>query len=265
MKLSMARVSVSSCRPHTSSSMDLRGTGLPSRWMRKRSRLASISVRRNTCSRTRNSSRSKWTDLSPKTKVSPGSAGGGGGGGRGGNRRSQPLAAAQESANARDQDGQFEGLRQVVVGARFETQEDVLGMTARGQHQGRNKLPRPPQFAHHGEPILAGQHDVQHHHVEARSVGQQLFERRLPGLHHFHLIALGLQIKTQALGQVQFVFHYEDSAHLAIGSWSAKVLPCPGPSLSAQTRPPCRLATERTMYSPRPVPLMRDASGPGTR
>ena len=95
--------------------------------------------------------------------------------------------------------------------------------------------------------------------------GQQPFERGLPGLHHFHLIALGFQIETQALGQVLLVFDYQNSAHLAIGSCSTKVLPCPGPSLSAQARPPCRLATERTMYRPRPVPLTRAASGPGTR
>jgi len=43
------------------------------------------------------------------------------------------------------------------------------------------------------------------------------------------------------------------------------VEPRPGPSLSAQARPPWRLATLRTMNRPRPVPLMRAASGPGTR
>ena len=138
-------------------------------------------------------------------------------------------------------------------------------MAARGQHQSGNELPRVAQFPHHREPVLAGQHHIQHHHVEPLRARQQPFERRFPRLHHFHPIALGFQVETQALGQVHFVFHYQDSAHLAIGNCSAKVLPCPGPSLSAQTRPPCRLATERTMYSPNPVPLMRDASGPGTR
>src|ERR1035441_2453699 len=140
MKLSMARVSVSSCSPHTSSNMDLRGTGLPSRWIRKRSRFASIRVSGNTWSRTCSSSRSKCTDLSPKVNVSPSSSRGAGVagiaasshppslGGLGGRRRRiprpQPLAAAQQSADTRDQDGQFEGLRQVIVGARFETRSE---------------------------------------------------------------------------------------------------------------------------------------------
>ena len=43
----------------------------------------------------------------------------------------------------------------------------------------------------------------------------------------------------------------------ALGSSSVNVLPWPGPSLSANARPPCFLATERTMNSPRPLPFAR--------
>ena len=60
-------------------------------------------------------------------------------------------------------------------------------------------------------------------------------------------------------------FYYQDAAHGRMGSCMTKVLPRPGPSLSAQARPPWRLATERTMYSPRPVPLTRVAPGPWMR
>ena len=90
-------------------------------------------------------------------------------------------------------------------------------------------------------------------------------ERRLPGFRHLHLVALGFEVETQSFGQVPLVFHHQNAVHLATGNCSTNVLPCPGPSLSAQARPPCRLTTERTMYRPRPVPLTREASGPGTR
>ena len=103
--------------------------------------------------------------------------------------------------------------------------------------------------------------------IEQRLLGHvcKQVQRGLAGFHYPHLIAFGLQIEPQTFGEMQFVFHYQDLSHLATGNRRKKVLPSPAPSLSDQARPPCRLATERTMYNPRPVPFTRDASGPGTR
>ena len=46
----------------------------------------------------------------------------------------------------------------------------------------------------------------------------------------------------------------------AAGSSSVNVLPCPCPALWAKAVPPCLRATERTMKSPRPLPLARTAT-----
>ena len=96
-----------------------------------------------------------------------------------------------------------------------------------------------------GEAVLARQHHVEHHEIEAavRGVGQPL-ERRLAGLDDLDAVALGLEIEAQPLGQVLLVFddqHALRSSCLAAarGSSSVKVLPCPAPSLSAKARPPC--------------------------
>ena len=92
---------------------------------------------------------------------------------------------------------------------------------------------------------------------------QEQLQRRLAGAHHLHRVAFRLEIEPQSLGQVLLVFHHQYSRHFAIGNSTTNVLPRPGPSLSAQARPPWRLATERTMYSPSPVPFTADAMGPG--
>ena len=83
-------------------------------------------------------------------------------------RAGQPFAAAQQAPDAGDQDGQVEGLGEVIVGAGGEALQNVVGMAARGQHQGGNELAGLPHFGHDGEAVLAGQHDVQHHDVERR-------------------------------------------------------------------------------------------------
>src|SRR5579871_199446 len=182
-----------------------------------------------------------------------------------GNRCAEPLAPAQQSPDARNQNCQFERLGQVIVGSRRKALQHVFGMIARRQHQGRNELPALPELRHHRKSVLARQHHVQHHHVEGRIGRGQDFQRRLPGIGHMHLVAIRFQVETQPVGKVLLVFYDKDSAHLAIGNCSTNTLPRPGPGLSAQARPPCRLATERTMYSPKPVPLTREARGPGTR
>src|SRR6202011_4411700 len=105
--------------------------------------------------------------------------------------------------------------------------------------------PRVAHFRDHREAVHARQHHVQNHHVHGRRFRLQHFQRCFPCLHHLDLVALGLEIESQPFGQVLLVFHHQNAAHFTMGSSSTNVLPCPEPSLSAQTRPPCRLATER--------------------
>ncbi len=138
-------------------------------------------------------------------------------------------------------------------------------MCARSEHQGGDELTTGAQLGHHRETVFARQHDVKHQQIEIAGFRQKQLERGLTRVHHLGAVTLGLQIEAQAIGQVLFVFDHQDAAHLATGSCRMKVLPCPGPSLSAHARPPCRRATERTMNKPRPVPFTRVLSGPGVR
>ncbi len=92
-------------------------------------------------------------------------------------------------------------------------------------------------------------------------------DRGLSGLDDFGVVPFGLEIEAKAIREMLFVFDDEDAAHAegAVGSCSVNVLPWPGPGLSANTRPPCLRATELTMKSPSPVPLMRMATASGMR
>ena len=67
------------------------------------------------------------------------------------------------------------------------------------------------------------------------------------GFHDRDLVAFGLEIKAQTLGQMLLILHDQYAAHLAIGNCNVNRLPLPGPPLSAHARPPCLFATERTM------------------
>ena len=120
-------------------------------------------------------------------------------------------------------------------------------MAACRKDQSRDEVAGLPQLRHHREAVFAGQHHVQDHYVEGGRTPCQQIDGGLPGLHRDYLVAFGFEVKAQAVGQVPLVFYHQNTAHGKAGSSSTKVLPRPGPSLSAQARPPCRLATERTM------------------
>src|ERR1051325_6758729 len=136
-------------------------------------------------------------------------------------------------------------------------------MAARRQHEGWNEVSFLAHGGHDRETVDARQHNIEHHDIERR--GPKQVECGLSRIRDVHLVTLELEVEAQPVGQVLFVFHDQNAAHLEIGNWSTNVLPRPGPSLSAQARPPWRLATERTMKRPSPVPLVRSACAPGTR
>ena len=184
----------------------------------------------------------------------------------------RPAAAPQQPAHARQQDGQLERLRQVVVGAGLEAFQHVFGPPPRGQHQHRHELAGLAQRPHHAEAVAPGQHHVENHRGVGRAVAEQPRQRVVAVTVHVHLVSISFEIEAQPLRDVIFVFDDEDAAHRGTGlggvicavtfglafkrgSSSVKVAPVPSPSLCAKTRPPCCLAMVRTMNNPRPVPL----------
>ena len=124
------------------------------------------------------------------------------------------------------------------------------------------------QLLDDGEAVLAGQHHVEHDGVVARAIRQQAIERLLAVAVDVHLVAFGFEVEAQAVGEVRLVFDDQDAAHPSpfdsrplaaraaarsgqapsfCGSSSVNVEPLFSPVLSANTRPPWRLAIERTM------------------
>ena len=128
-------------------------------------------------------------------------------------------------------------------------------------------MAEPPQFGRHRVAVDAGQHHVEHHEVVQLRLRGNPLQRVFAGLGEIDLVLVGFEIEAEAGRQVEFVLHDEDSAHEAevSGSCTVKVVPRPGPSLSAKTVPPCRATTARTMKRPRPAPLMRAVITPGMR
>ena len=177
----------------------------------------------------------------------------------------EPLAPAQQALHARDENRQLEGLGQIVVGARLKSPQHVLGTAAGGEHQHRHELPGAPQLGRHVEPVDAWQHHIEDDEVEP--VGLEQRERPFSRVHHLNVVMFGDEVKPQALGEVLLVFDNEEAAHGGgiSGNCTVNVLPRPEPSLSANTLPPWRAITDRTMNRPRPVPFTRIATAPGTR
>src|SRR5260221_163048 len=88
------------------------------------------------------------------------------------------------------------------------------------------------------------------------------------------LAALRVEVDAQPFREVLLVCDDEDALRHprghqaeagAAGSCSVNVLPWPCPALSAKALPPCFLATDRTMKSPRPLPFVRTATLAGIR
>src|ERR1041384_5879716 len=91
--------------------------------------------------------------------------------------------APRESADARQQLAKGERLREIVVGAGVQAADAIVDGVARGEHEHRRADAALAQIRAEGEAVTAGQHRVEHDHVEgaerrARSSGG---ERRLAG------------------------------------------------------------------------------------
>ena len=100
----------------------------------------------------------------------------------------------------------LEGLRQVVVGARLEAAQHVLGAAPGGEHEHGDERARAPQLGRHVEAVRAGQHHVEQDHVEGGALGEQEFERRLAVGGRLDLVAFGLKVEAEAVAEVLLVF-----------------------------------------------------------
>ena len=181
----------------------------------------------------------------------------------------QPSAAPEQPLDPRQQDGQIERLGQIVVGARLESAQDVVGVRTRRQQHDRDETARRPQPPHDLETVEARQHDVEQHDVEGVGADAPVVEKPLQGVLAVVLDVgrepLRLEIELQPGREMFFVFDDEDTVHDFKGSSRVNVLPRSAPRLSAYARPPCRRATASTIDSPRPVPRTRDCSAAGSR
>lgn len=145
--------------------------------------------------------------------------------------------------------------------AGVEAMEHVLRAAAGGEHQDRHVVAVLAQLAGDLEAVLAGQHHVEHDGIEGRGGLGQPLQRGLAVGGQGHLVPVCLEVEAQAHGQVRLVLDDQDARHQGLtsrGNSMVKVDPRPSPSLVAKTRPPCCRTTDRTMYSPRPVPLTLD-------
>ena len=256
MKLSMARVSVSSLqvphvledglarhRPCRRSSPGSAAGRTPSASAGTSSRRRAARARRSraSCRRTR-ARRGSWGSAS-----SPASS-----------------AAAQQAAHAREQDRQLERLRQVVVRAGLEAPAArPRGGRARSASGPARTRPAARSSRDHREAVLARQHHVEHDRVEARRARRAAARararrrrrrppswpsasrlKRRPSARCASSSTMRMRLTLDSARRARLA---QGRCAFARGSSSVKVAPLPSPSLCANTRPPWRLAIDRTM------------------
>ncbi len=81
------------------------------------------------------------------------------------------LAAAQQGAQARRQFADAERLDEIVIGTAIQSQDAVVYLVARCEHDDRHVRHRA-QAAADRETVELGQHHVEHDHVGAQALGR---------------------------------------------------------------------------------------------
>ena len=117
-----------------------------------------------------------------------------------------PGGAAEEGLDADEEDGEVEGLGEVVVGAGFEAVEDVLGAGAGGEHEDGGVALGVAQGAGDGEAVGAGEHAVEDDGGDLFGRGEEVGEGGVAVGLVVGAVALGVEVEEQALGEVLFVF-----------------------------------------------------------
>ena len=172
--------------------------------------------------------------------------------------RALPGGAAEQGFDADEEDVEVEGLGEVVVGAGFETFEDVLGTGACGQHQDGGVVLGFAEGANDLEAVVAGKHAVEYDGVDGFGGVKEVGEGSVAVGLVMGAVALGLKVEEKALGEMFFVFDDGDErgcahafslmvsvgvsakagavAGLASGSVSVMVVPWLRPGLEAVAR-----------------------------
>ena len=128
-------------------------------------------------------------------------------------RAARPPAPG-ERAQARQQLGERERLRQVVVGAGVEPGDAILDRVARGQHQHRRPDAALPQPAADLDAVDAGQHQVEHDRVVLDRLGHP--ERVVAGPGDVGGVALLDQAPAEQARHLELVLDDQDPHRTSI-------------------------------------------------
>lgn len=122
------------------------------------------------------------------------------------------LLSPQQRADAGHEFVGEKRLRQVIVGARLETDDLVRGVAFRGEHQDRQRLAFRAQAPAHAQAVLGLHHQVEHQQV-VRFALEQAVEPLAVG-DRAHLEAVAGQEALQHVAQLGFVVEHDDPAGL---------------------------------------------------
>jgi len=132
-----------------------------------------------------------------------------------GSARSEPLRVpAQHGMDARNELARVERLRQIVVGPHLEPDDAIHVLAFRGEHHDRHVFAGGAQPSAHGEPVLAGKHEIEHHQM--RRVALQLPVEIARVGKRRHLEPLFGQVSRQEIAQTNIVVDHE---YLRCGSF----------------------------------------------
>ena len=118
------------------------------------------------------------------------------------------LSSPQQGFDSRQQLHHFKRFRQVVIGAEFQADDLIDGLSAGRQHQNRHRQAGLPDIAADVESVLARQHDVKNDEIVVASHGAS--QSFFPVARAFHLIAFAQQAIAQRHAQRFFVFDQKD-------------------------------------------------------
>ncbi len=121
-----------------------------------------------------------------------------------------PGGAADEGLDADEEDGEFEGFGEVVVGAGLDAVEDVLGVGAGGEHEDGGEAVGGAEGLGDGEAVGAGEHAVEDDDGDFFWAGGGRGEEVGEGGVAVGLVvgaeAFEFEVEEEALGEVFFVF-----------------------------------------------------------
>ena len=166
-------------------------------------------------------------------------------------------AAPQHGADPRHQFTQLTRLCDVIIGPQFQP-DDAVDRARRGRQHDHRDICATLQIANNRESVLLRHIEVEHH--EIGHAGVDRIAQALAAIAQRHGKAMHLEVLADHLAGRRLVIDDDDVRTLGhgvsvAGNTTVKVEPCPGPPLSAVTRPPCMSTMRLTIESPRPVEL----------